>query len=98
MPVDTNLGGFYTKAGNASNYKAGKALPKDAQGYRTVFVRCQGKRVTIRVDGVTTLDEEFDDLQAEGVLGFHALRLPDPAPPVVEFRNLRIRELPPAPK
>lgn len=59
------------------------------EGFNEVFVRCVGKRVTIRINGETTIDEEFPTIADEGVVG---LQLHSGKNEVV-FRNLELKEL-----
>lgn len=40
--------------------------PKD---FNDIYVKCVGKHVTIRLNGVTKFDREFPLLQDEGVIG-----------------------------
>ena len=62
-------------------------------GFNDYYVRCVGKRVAIRVNGLTTVDEEFAKLPEEGIIAFqvHGSRQ---GPAEVVYRNVRIRELP----
>lgn len=53
-----------------------KAAPKETQKavkpkeFNDYSIRCVGKRVTIKVNGETTVDEEFPKLPAEGIIAF----------------------------
>ena len=53
-------------------------------------VTCVGQRVTISINGVTTVDEEFAEMSDDGILGWqlHARRAM-----TARFRNIQIREL-----
>jgi hypothetical protein len=59
------------------------------------FIRCAGKRVTIRVNGRTTVDDEFEGLPEEGVI---AWQLHGGEPMTVTFKDVVFKELPPAEK
>jgi hypothetical protein len=65
-----------------------KVLKKD--GFNDYYVKCVGKHVTIRVNGVTTVDQEFAKMPAEGII---ALQLHAPGPMEVTFRNIRFTDL-----
>jgi WD40 repeat protein len=103
VPVDSKLGGFSTKANFDNTFKPPQNKEQlkfaliQSQGAADVFVRCYGKRVTVRVNGVTTIDEDFPDLPAEGVLAFHGLRVKGSRAALVEFQDIHILELPPPP-
>ena len=58
--------------------------------FNDYFIRCVGKRVTIKLNGQTTVDEEFARLPAEGVI---AWQLHGGAPMTVTFRNIEFKEL-----
>lgn len=53
-----------------------KAAPKETQKavkpkeFNDYSIRCVGKRVTIKVNGETTVDQEFEKLPAEGIIAF----------------------------
>lgn len=59
-------------------------------GYNDYFIRCVGKRVTIRINGETTVDEEFDEVPEEGIIGW---QLHGTKPMAVTFRNITFEEL-----
>jgi hypothetical protein len=65
-----------------------KVLKKD--GFNDYYVKCVGKHVTIRVNGVTTVDQEFAKMPDEGII---ALQLHTGPPMEVTFRNLRFTDL-----
>ena len=66
-----------------------KALKPDK--FNEIHIRCVGNRVTIKLNGVTTVDREFAGLPATGIIG---LQLHGGDAQAVEFRNLEIKELP----
>jgi WD40 repeat protein len=63
---------------------------KDAD-FNAFHVRCVGKHVTIRVNGVTTIDGDFDSLPDEGVIAWqlHGRMTPKE----VTFRNIEFTDL-----
>lgn len=61
--------------------------PTDWNDY---VIRCAGRRVTIQVNGATTVAGEIDVLQATGLLAFQIHRSNQQP---VEFRQIQIREL-----
>ena len=73
-----------------------KAAPKDAQkavrkdDFNDYSIRCVGKRVTITVNGVTTVDEEFANIPDEGIVAFQLLKGEQTH---VTFKDFRFREL-----
>jgi hypothetical protein len=73
-----------------------KAAPKDAQkavkpdDYNDYEIKCVGKKVTIKVNGVTTVDEEFAKLPEEGILAF---QLHTPGPMEVNYKDVVFKEL-----
>jgi hypothetical protein len=63
--------------------------------FNDYFIRCRGKRVTIRVNGRTTVDDEFARLPEEGII---AWQLHGGRPMTVTFKDIVFRELPPPEK
>jgi hypothetical protein len=61
--------------------------PADFNDY---FIRAVGKKVTIKVNGVTTVDAEFEKLPAEGII---ALQLHTGAGMEVAFKEIKFKEL-----
>jgi hypothetical protein len=61
-----------------------------AAGFNVYYIRCVGKRVTIRVNGETSVDEEFARLPEEGIIAF---QLHGGAPMEVTFRDIRFKDL-----
>jgi hypothetical protein len=60
-------------------------------GFNAFHVRCVGKHVTVRVNGVTTVDGDFLSLPEEGVIAWqlHGRMTPKE----VTFRNIRFTDL-----
>jgi hypothetical protein len=58
--------------------------------YNEVFLRCVGSRVTIRINGVTTIDKEFPAIPSRGVLAFqvHKVKTGDVYIKEIKFRDL----------
>jgi hypothetical protein len=63
-------------------------------GFNEYHVRCVGKHVTLRVNGITTIDDDFAELAEEGTLGFLMLSATDLGAQLT-IRNIFIRELAP---
>ncbi|MCS7167124.1 MAG: DUF1080 domain-containing protein [Gemmatales bacterium] len=53
-------------------------------------IRCVGKRVTIKINGMTTVDGDFPKMPDKGII---AWQLHSGGPMEVTFRNIRFREL-----
>ena len=53
-----------------------KAASKDSQkvikdkDFNDYYIKCVGKKVTIKINGVTTVDEEFAKMPPEGIIAF----------------------------
>jgi hypothetical protein len=67
-------------------------LATKANDFNRVNLRCVGKKVSVRINGVQVHDVELPQLAAEGRIGFQ-LRLGPPTE--VSLKNIRIRRLPP---
>ncbi len=73
-----------------------KAAPKDVQktikkdDYNDYSIRCVGKRVTIKINGVTTVDDEFPKMEDEGIIAF---QLHTPGPMTVMFKDIVFKEI-----
>jgi uncharacterized protein (TIGR03067 family) len=63
--------------------------------FNDYYVKCVGKRVTIKVNGLTTVDEEFAAISDAGLLGWQ-MHFGKLAPKEVLFRAIQIRELTPS--
>ena len=53
-------------------------------------IKVVGKKVTIKVNGVTSVDEEFEKMPDEGILAF---QLHTPGPMEVTFKDIVFKEL-----
>jgi hypothetical protein len=60
--------------------------------FNDYVIRCAGQHVTIRVNGVTTVDDDFDGLHESGVI---AWQLHGGGPMTVTFKDIEFKELPP---
>lgn len=73
-----------------------RAAPKEAQkgvkenDFNDYSLRVVGKKVTIKVNGVTTVDKEFDKLPAEGIIAF---QLHAGGPMEVTYKDIKFKEL-----
>jgi hypothetical protein len=73
-----------------------KAAPKDAVGtvktkdFNDYQIKCVGKHVTIKLNGAVTVDDDFSQMPAEGVI---AWQLHAGGPMQVTFRNIRFKNL-----
>jgi hypothetical protein len=60
-------------------------------GFNDYFIRCVGKHVTIKLNGETTVDDDFETMPAEGII---AWQLHGGHPDMeVEFRDVRFKDL-----
>jgi hypothetical protein len=80
-----NFGGMM-KAADAKVVK--KALKEEE--FNDYYIKCVGKHVTIKLNGATTVDDDFEKMPAEGII---ALQLHAGGPMEVIFRNIRFVEL-----
>jgi hypothetical protein len=65
-----------------------KVLKKD--DFNGYSIRCVGKHVTIKLNGETTVDADFEKLPDEGII---AWQLHAGGPMEVTFKNIRFKEL-----
>lgn len=65
-----------------------KVLKKD--DFNDYYIKCVGKKVTIKLNGETTVDEEFAKMPEEGIIAFQLHT--GPAMEVV-FRNIQFTDL-----
>jgi hypothetical protein len=65
-----------------------KALKKDE--FNDYHIKCTGKHVTIKLNGETTVDQEFDKLPGEGIIAWQLHAGP---PMEVVFKNISFKEL-----
>jgi Domain of Unknown Function (DUF1080) len=72
-----------------------QAAPKEAQkgvkqdDFNDYSIKVVGKKVTIKVNGVTTVDKEFAKMPDEGIIAFQLHQGP---PMEVTFRNIKFKE------
>ena len=78
--------GGMMKAASSESQKAIKA-----KGFNAYSIKCVGKKVTIKINGVTTVDEEFAKMPAEGIIAFQ-LHAGYPSMEVT-FKNLKFKDL-----
>jgi hypothetical protein len=74
-----------------------KAAPEDVvkravkrTEFNDYYIKCVGKHVTIKVNGATTVDEDFAKMPATGII---AWQLHAGGPMQVTFRNIRFKDL-----
>lgn len=73
-----------------------KAAPKEAVSkvnpdqFNDYSIKCVGKHVTIKVNGATAVDEDFEKLPEEGIIAF---QLHGGPPMEVVFKNIKFKEL-----
>jgi hypothetical protein len=79
------FGGMMKEADKAA---VNKVLKKD--DFNDYYIKCAGKHVTIKVNGVTTVDQEFAKMPEDGII---ALQLHAGGPMEVTFRNIRFTDL-----
>lgn len=70
--------------------RAVKSAKQDA--FNDFFARCEGRHVTIRLNGVTTVDDDFATMPEKGIIAFQLHAGPDME---AQFRNVLVRELSP---
>jgi hypothetical protein len=80
------LFGGMMKASDAELVK--KVLKQD--DFNDYHIRCVGKHVTIKLNGQTTVDGDFEKLPAEGII---AWQLHQPGPMEVTFKNIEFKDL-----
>ena len=81
-----NFGGIMKKADD----KAVNATLKKGE-FNAYTIKCVGKHVTITVNDVTTVDDDFAKMPAEGIIAFqlHVTKTPMD----VTFKNIEFKEL-----
>ena len=72
----------------ADSTAVNRVLKKD--DFNDYAIRCVGKHVTIKINGVTTVDGDFPKMPAEGII---AWQLHTGPPMEVAFRNIKFKEL-----
>jgi hypothetical protein len=95
-----HLGKFYTTYGIAKHLKTGTnqdELEKVLKlGFNDFHLKCVGKHVTLTINGVTTIDEDFADLLDEGPIAFHVFSAAALILSQGTFHDIQIRDLTPA--
>jgi uncharacterized protein (TIGR03067 family) len=61
--------------------------------FNDYYVRCVGKQVTIRINGVTMLDSTYDVVPDEGIIGFQIRKEESAKEAKVSFRDVMMRDL-----
>jgi hypothetical protein len=71
---------------------AGKATQDAVKGkdFNDYYIKCVGKKVTIKINGVTSVDEEFEKMPEEGIIAF---QLHAGGPMEVTFKEIEFKEL-----
>ena len=74
----------------AADAKLVKEILKDGD-WNDYYIKCVGKHVTIKLNGKTTVDEDFPKMPEDGIIAWqlHAL----PAPMEVIFRKIVFKEI-----
>ncbi|HKB38719.1 MAG TPA: family 16 glycoside hydrolase, partial [Gemmataceae bacterium] len=72
----------------ASSKESQKTVKQD--DFNDYSIKVVGKKVTIKVNGETTVDKEFDKLPAEGVIAF---QLHAGGPMEVTYKDIKFKEL-----
>jgi hypothetical protein len=74
-----------------------KAAPKDVvaravkkDDFNDYYIKCVGKRVTIKLNGETTVDEEFEKMPDEGIIAWQLHAGPTMT---VTFKNIKFTNL-----
>ena len=80
-----NFGGMM-KAADAKLVK--KVLKED--DFNDYYIKCVGKHVTIKLNGETTVDEDFPKMPDEGIIAWQLHQGP---PMIVIFRNIQFKEI-----
>jgi hypothetical protein len=80
-----NFGGMMKEA---DKDKVNEKLKKD--GFNDYYIKCVGKHVTIKVNGVTTVDDDFDKMPKKGIIAFqlHGGHVME-----VTFKDIRFKDL-----
>jgi Domain of Unknown Function (DUF1080) len=73
----------------ASKDIVAKAITKKGE-FVDYYIKCVGKHVTIKLNGLATVDDDFDQMPSEGII---AWQLHTGAPMEVTFRNIQFTDL-----
>lgn len=79
------FGGMMKKADAASVKKVLKPA-----GFNDYYIKAVGKHVTIKLNGETMVDQEFDTMPTKGIIAF---QLHSGGPMEVTFKNISFKEL-----
>jgi hypothetical protein len=80
-----NFGGIMKKA---PEDQVNKVLKKD--DFNNYSIKCVGKHVTITINGVTSVDDDFEKMPGEGII---AWQLHGGGPMEVTFKNIKFKDL-----
>jgi hypothetical protein len=80
-----NFGGMM----KAADAKLVKEVLKDGE-FNDYYIKCVGKHVTIKLNGKTTVDDDFAKMPEEGII---ALQMHAGGPQEVTFRDIRFVDL-----
>src|SRR5207245_3194061 len=75
-----------------------KAAPKDVVAkavtkkgeFINYYIKCVGKHVTIKLNGMTTVDQDFPEMEDEGIIAF---QVHQGGPMEVTFKNIKFTDL-----
>jgi hypothetical protein len=73
-----------------------KAAPKEiqkvvkAKDFNDYYIKCVGKKVTIKINGETSIDEEFEEMPEDGIIAF---QLHGGSSMEVTFKDIKFKEL-----
>jgi 3-keto-disaccharide hydrolase len=67
-----------------------KTLNVKGDDFNDYSIKCVGKKVTIKVNGVVAVDQEFDKMPDAGIIAF---QLHAGGPMEVNFKNIQFKEL-----
>jgi len=81
-----NFGGMMKMADAG---KVNKVLKKD--DFNDYAIKCVGKHCTIKINGVTTVDEDFDKMPAEGIIAWQLHG--NMGPMEVTFKDIEFKDL-----
>src|SRR2546423_753437 len=87
-----------SRAEKPGDHQMMKAAPKDIidrvlkkADFNDYEIRCVGKHVTIKLNGATTVDDDFPGMHDDGIIAWQIHSGP---PMEVSFRNIQFKELP----
>jgi hypothetical protein len=85
-------GSLYGEAFGGMMRKSPDAIARKVKkgDFNDYHIRCVGKKVTIKINGATSIDEEFAKMPAEGII---ALQLHAGGPMEVTFKDIDFKEI-----